>query len=279
MTKIKKQDQLKVGIAGCGAIGSTLASRICSGLDRRIVLSALYDQDEGKAAALSKKVRRPYLAVRALGELIRRSDIVVEATALAAAYGIALESLTAGRSVLVMSVGGILQQFGRLQKAAAKAKAHIYIPSGAVSGIDAVKAASAGKIGKVTLTTIKPVSALQGSPYFLKKQELFDNIASEKEVFCGDVISAVRNFPQNINVAATVALAAGLPAHKIRVRIIASRKVSRNIHELEIESDSGLIRTRTENVIHELNPKTSYLAVLSAVATLRQIVAEARVGT
>ncbi|MCM8781346.1 MAG: DUF108 domain-containing protein [Candidatus Omnitrophica bacterium] len=88
----------------------------------------------------------------------------------------------------------------------------------------------------------------------------------------------MRFFPQNINVAATLSLA-GIGSKNTIVRIIASPQTTRNIHQIEIESEAGRIVTRTENTVHPDNPKTSYLAVLSAVATLRDILESIRIGT
>ncbi|MFZ2357253.1 MAG: aspartate dehydrogenase domain-containing protein, partial [Candidatus Omnitrophota bacterium] len=88
----------------------------------------------------------------------------------------------------------------------------------------------------------------------------------------------VKYFPQNINVAAILSIA-GIGAVKTKVRIVASPKISRNIHQIEITSEAGKVFTRTENVLHPGNPKTSYLAFLSAVATLKQILEPVKIGT
>jgi aspartate dehydrogenase len=97
-------------------------------------------------------------------------------------------------------------------------------------------------------------------------------------LFSGKAKEAVKFFPQNINVAAVLSLA-GIGSSKTKVKIIASSKVKRNIHEIEIESEAGRVFTRTENLIHPDNPKTSFLAVLSAASLLKQILSPLRIGT
>jgi aspartate dehydrogenase len=97
-------------------------------------------------------------------------------------------------------------------------------------------------------------------------------------LFCGPAKEAVKYFPQNINVAAVLSLA-GIGAGKTIVRIIASQAVNKNIHEISVEAQAGNIATRTENILHPENPKTSFLAVLSAQAVLKQILEPVKIGT
>jgi len=179
---------------------------------------------------------------------------------------------------MIMSVGGIIKHYKELEVLAEEKKARIFIPSGAICGIDGLKAARLGKINKVTLTTKKHPKAFLGVPYLLKKKIRLDNIDKDTVLFEGDALQATKAFPQNINVAATLSIA-GIGPELTTVRIVASPTINRNIHEIEIESEVGKIITRTENVIHPDNPKTSYLAVLSAIATLKQILGPIKIGT
>ncbi|MGE5197578.1 MAG: aspartate dehydrogenase [Deltaproteobacteria bacterium] len=270
--------KLKIGIAGCGAIGTSLARTIVSGFSDAAVLTGLYDLDAQKAERLAIKIRRPSLAVSNLEDLISGAELIIEATRLEAVFGIAKKVILAHRDIMVMSVGGILRHYRQLQSLAHAKGTRIFIPSGAISGIDGLKAASLGRIKKVTLTTRKPARAFAQVAYVKEKGINLDNISEDTVLFKGNAFSATRAFPQNINVAATLSIA-GIGPEKTQVRIIASQKISRNIHEIEIESDSGKIISRTENVTHPENPKTSYLAVLSAAATLKQILEPIKIGT
>lgn len=268
---------LKIGIAGCGAIGSTLAKVIVSDFSGRAELSGLYDNHYERSRSLALELKNIKLAVRSLDTLIHKSQLIVEATRAESAFTVAARTIASAKDVMVMSVGGILKGHKQLAREAEKKGSRIFIPSGAVCGIDGLKAAGCGRIKKVALTTRKPLAAFAGNPYIDKKKIKLDKVKKETLIFEGGAYQAIKAFPQNINVAATLSIA-GIGAAKTIVRIIASPKASRNTHEVEIESDSGSIFTRTENVIHPDNPKTSYLAVLSAIAVLKQALEPVKIG-
>ncbi|MDD3087686.1 MAG: aspartate dehydrogenase [Candidatus Omnitrophica bacterium] len=270
--------KIKIGIVGCGAIGSSLSRAIFKNFSGKAELVALYDLDSLKSEALAKKLKRRHLALRSLESLIKRSGLVIEAASANASFKIAKMVLSDGKSVMIMSVGGIVKGFKALSRLAVRNNCRIYIPSGAISGIDALKAANIGKIRKVTLTTTKNPSGFKGVKYVQDKGIDLNRIKGEKVLFCGKAKDAVRYFPQNINVAAVLSLS-GIGIANTKVRIIASPKALRNIHEIKIESAAGDISTRTENILHPDNPKTSYLAVLSAVATLKRILEPVVIGT
>lgn len=270
---------LKIGIVGCGAIGSSLAKTILSSdFSGKTKLVSLYDIKVEKARILANKLCNPKIVTLDLDHLIKRVDLVIEATHPHAVYGIARKAIASSCDIMIMSVGGIIEYYRQLKELAAKKNACIFIPSGAICGIDGLKASRFGKIHKVILTTKKPPQAFLGVPYVLKKKISLGNIKKDKVLFKGNALSAIKAFPQNINVAATLSIAGIGPKHTV-VRIVASPNITKNIHEIEIESDAGKIFTRTENVVHQENPKTSYLAVLSAIATLKQILEPIKIGT
>ena len=273
-----KKNKLKIGIVGCGAIGSSLAKEIATNFRKYATLSALYDIRLEKAQSLSRKItKNTKLSVGSLGILIKKSDLVIEASAAGAAWEITRKSISARRKVMVMSVGGMVGHLDDLFTQAAKNNTQAYFPSGAISGIDALKAADIAGIKKVILTTRKHPNAFSGVDYVAKKFKLL-GLKKDKVLFTGSASGAVKYFPQNINVAAILGLA-GIGMHKTKVRIIASPYVTKNIHEILIESKAAKIFTRTENVLHPQNPKTSFLAVLSAIATLKQILQPVKIGT
>jgi len=273
----EKGKKLKIGIVGCGAIGSSLAKAIVSDFSQKAELVSLYDIDIEKAYNLSVKFNKKLAALN-LEDLINKVDLVIEATKADTAFDIVKKVLSLSKDIMIMSVGGIIQHYQELKVLTEEKRAHIFIPSGAICGIDGLKAASCGAINKVILTTKKPPKAFLGAPYLLKKKIRLDNIDKDTVLFEGNASQATRAFPQNINVAATLSMA-GIGPEATIVRIVASPTINRNIHEIEIESDAGKIITRTENVVHPDNPKTSYLAVLSAIATLKQILEPIKIGT
>ena len=154
----------------------------------------------------------------------------------------------------------------------------IWIPSGAVAGIDGLLAAREKGIHGVRLITKKPPASLKQAPYFRKRK--FPSLSGKqtKRVFRGTAAQAVKAFPQNINVSAVLSLA-GLGAKKTQVEIWTSRAFRYNQHEVIIEGPFGKIRTVTMNLPSEENPKTSALAIFSAMATLRKIFSTIQIGS
>jgi len=176
-----------------------------------------------------------------------------------------------------MSTGGLVGREELLQEAE-KNNVKLYIPSGAICGVDGLKSASIGNIDSVTLTTRKPPKGLAGAPYLKSKNLDLSDIREETIIFEGSAIDAIGGFPQNVNVSAVLSLA-GIGAKKTRVRIVTSPAYTKNVHEIEIIGDFGKITTRTENVPSRTNPKTSALAVFSAIAALKGITSSVRIGT
>jgi len=270
---------LKIGIVGCGAIGGSLARVIAKEMSPQAKLAAFYDIDARKSKKLSEAIsKNKNLAVKSLQQLVTNSDLVIESAAGSSSWVIAKCALSNGRDILIMSVGGIVSHFKELSALAVKYNSTVYIPSGAIAGIDALKAANAGGIKSVVLTTRKNPLSFKGVKFIKDKGIDLDKIKEDTVLFSGTASSAVMCFPQNINVAGVLSLA-GIGPAKTKVKIIASPFVQKNIHEIRIESHAGVIVTRTENILHPDNPKTSYLAVMSAVAVLKQILAPVKIGT
>ncbi|MBI4355485.1 MAG: aspartate dehydrogenase [Candidatus Omnitrophica bacterium] len=267
---------LKVGLVGCGTIGTALARAIDRDLPRQARLVALTDRVPQAATRLQRRLRS-HPAITTLPQLIRRSRLVIEAASPAVAIEVARRAIAARRDLLIMSAGGILQH-PELLVAARRAGIRVHLPSGAVAGLDALKALRLGRIDRVTLTTRKPPQALRGAPYFTRRRINVDAVRKETLLFDGKALDAVRAFPHNINVAATIALA-GVGPQRTRVRIIAVPRALTNSHEVEVVGEFGRLVARTDNVPSAQNPKTSALAVQSAIATIRGVVETIRIGT
>jgi aspartate dehydrogenase len=268
---------IRIGIIGCGTIGAKLAKYIDAGLKGKAQLVAISDIDEQKtrdlAAALS-----PAPKISESGAVIEAADLVIEAASAKVSFDIAKRTISAGKDVLVMSTGGLLKDYKALFELAKEKDANIYLPSGAICGLDGLKGAKFSKIEKVTLTTRKPPQGLKGAPYVVKNNIDLDKIKTETVLFEGNALEAMEGFPANINVAATLSLC-GIGSDKTKVKIIASPLITRNIHEVEAEGEFGKLTSRTENVPSPDNPKTSYLAILSAIATLNGILERVKIGT
>ncbi|MEA1944940.1 MAG: aspartate dehydrogenase [Euryarchaeota archaeon] len=270
-------DRLKIGIFGCGAIGCA----ICRAIDEKTIdadLASIYDRSpeiERFADSLASCPR-----VLAIDEMVKSVDIVVESASQQAVREIAPAVLSAGCDLMIMSVGALSDRdmFNRLVDLARRNCCRIYLPSGAVAGIDGVKSASVGRIDSVVLTTIKPPSGFSGAPYIKRHGIDLSSLREEMLLFEGPARDAVREFPANVNVAGTLSLA-GVGYDDTIVRIIADPGISRNMHQIEVRGEFGVLNVRVENVPSPENPKTSYLAVLSAIATLKKLTEPVWVGT
>ena len=268
---------IKVGVIGCGTIGRELALACQKRFQDEVRLEAIFDQDASHARKLQKELKlRPQILP--IDVLIKHCDLVIEAASKQAVHEVCKKTLSLGKDVMVMSVGGILGKEKELFKLAKTHRCCLYFPSGGVVGIDGLKAADIGKIHRVLLTTRKPPQGFEDAPYVIKHNINLKNLKQEKLLFEGNAIAAVRGFPKNINVSATLSLA-GIGAKKTRVRIFASPHMLVNVHEVYVVGDFGSFYTRTENFPSEQNPKTSRLAILSAVATLERILKNVKIGT
>lgn len=255
-------------------MGSEIARACRTRLRKKIDLAGICDTDAGKAKALAGKLGN--VKVMGRSELIKKSGLVVEAASAGASAAIAGECLKKGRDVLIMSVGGLLES-DKLLENIRKARSRVYIPSGAICGIDGVKAAMIGQVRSARITTRKHPKSLAGAPYITEKGIDLSSISRETVIFEGKAKDAVRAFPQNINVSAVLSLAS-IGADAVMVRIVASPEYTANVHEVEVEGAFGRLVARTENLPDGANPKTSRLAIFSAIATLERIVSNFQIG-
>src|SRR3989338_1632833 len=204
----KKTRRVRIGIVGCGAIGTGIALFVQKELKKDCQLVALYDIDYEKAQRLKEKISAPGAVKSSLDKLIDASDLVVEAVNAKNTKEIVSKALTAKKDVMAMSVGKLLSA-PELFRLAQNNRCHLLLPSGAIAGVDAVKAAGLSHIKSIKLTTRKPPSGFTGNSYLAETGIDLSKIKKETVLFRGKVSEAVRYFPQNINVAATLALAAG----------------------------------------------------------------------
>ena len=266
---------IKAGIIGCGAIGGVIADAIIHKFSDSIKLSGVCDVDKNKAHRLLARLKSN-VDIFSKEELIRRCDLIIEAATSSVSYEIAKEVIEAGKDVMVMSTGGLLKK-SDIFELAKKKGTRIYLPSGALCGLDGVKSAMIANVKSVVLTTRKPPAGLEDAPYVKEKGIDLKSITEETVIFEGTADEAVKGFPKNVNVSATLSIC-GLGPRKTKVRIVTSPDYKVNSHEIEVEGDFGKLKAVTENVPMPENPKTSYLAALSAIATLKNIINNNIVG-
>ncbi len=265
-----------IAIIGCGFIGATLAAEADKSLSGEIEKIVLYDTDPEKLSSLEKSLTNAQVA-GSIEEAVNLSDLVIEAATGRTAKTLLGLAIKEGKDILLMSIGGILGSENLLEEAREKG-IKVLLSSGAIAGIDALKAAKQAGVDSVTITTRKPPKSLKGAPYLKEKGIDVDSIKGETTIFEGNALEAVKAFPKNINVSALLSLA-GIGSEKTKVRIVVSPEYTKNTHEIEIIGVSGRIFTRTENVPSPENPKTSYLAALAAMASLKEYFDTVRIGT
>lgn len=269
---------LKIGVIGCGAIGA----QICKAIDNGRIsaqLVAIYDRSSEHCESLLRSLKnKPIMSSPA--ELISKADIVVECASQEAVRELGLSVLEEGKDLMVMSVGALMEQELLCQfiLAARKNNCRIYIPSGAIAGIDGLKSASMACIDKVILSTVKNPGGLSGAPFIIENNIDPGSFNKKTLIFEGNAREAVRAFPANVNVAASLSLA-GIGAEKTLVKIFVDPGASRNIHEITVIGDFGTFTSRIENIPSPDNPRTSLLAALSAIATLKKITEPLQIGT
>ena len=265
---------VRVGLVGCGTIGSRVAQALHRKYAKTARITALHDSNPAHATSLQRRLT-PRPRILPLESLIRRSDLIIEAASPAIAGPLVGRALRANRDILVMSVGGLLG--GGWKKHLRGSRGRLLIPSGALAGLDGVKALAVGRLRRVSLTTRKPPRALADAPYVRRRGLRLERLARARVIFEGSPRAAVGAFPQNINIAAALALASGSSA-RARIRVVADPSITRNMHELDVEGDCGRIRCRIESR-PSANPKTSELAVRSAIAALGRFFDTVTIGT
>ena len=270
------QRPLRVGIAGFGTIGKVVGEYIDRGVDG-IALAAVSARDVERAEQAMAGFARP-VPVVPLASLVQTDlDVVVECAPAALLRGIAEPTLSAGRMLVTLSCGALLDNFD-LVDLARRHGGRILVPTGALLGLDAVQAAAEGMIARVHMVTQKPPEGLDGAPYLVERGISVSGIWKRQCVFRGSAREAARGFPANVNVAAALALA-GIGPDRTTIEIWADPKVDRNIHHIEVEADTVRLSLRIENVPSIENPKTGRLTPLSVVALLRKLANPLAIGT
>lgn len=268
----------KVGLLGCGSIGRTIAQALQADPSIKAMLCYLYDRKASKTESLGVELKTGAMVVSSAEKFLSAPfDLLVECASQEAVKNYGEEALRNGKDLLIMSVGALMEDNlrERLYTLAAEKCRTIHIPSGAIGGMDIIRAAKEGELHDVKLTTRKNLSALAGAPYFREHQIDSGDLREKVTLYEGSAREAVRLFPANVNVAAVLSLS-GLGGNKTKVKIVGDPELSVNIHEIEITGSFGKAKITVENLPDPKNPKTSALAALSALETLRRACAKGR---
>ena len=267
---------MRITIVGCGSIGSKLAKAAdeMAEVKRIYLMDEDHPRAENLAAALNKAI-----VINDVEEELYHTDLVIEAASQKAATVIVPKVVARGVDIMIMSVGALVDDEFRemVKEKAIQSEAKIFIPSGAVCGTDGLRSSAVGELEEVELITTKGPKSLEGVDWIEDHGIDVDTLTEPTTVFSGTARDAVKLFPKNINVAATVSLL-GVGFDKTKVTIVVDPSFHSNSHELRVKGEFGQMTCHTYNVPSPDNPKTSYLAAMSAISALKRIVRNEWIG-
>jgi aspartate dehydrogenase len=212
-----------------------------------------------------------------LAELADRCDVIVECAPPGKFQDIADPAIEAGRIFMPLSVTSLLDRMDLIETAR-RTGARIIVPTGALLGLDALRAAALGTIHSVTMITRKPPEGLKKAPFVIEQGIDLDGLRAPKRLFHGPVSEAAVKFPANVNVAVALGLA-GIGPDKTQYEVWADPGVSRNTHTIKVDADTVAFEMTIANVPTGDNPATGKLVPLSVIETLRGLVSTFKVGT
>lgn len=259
----------RVAIAGLGAIGMRVAETIDRGDLPGLALAAVSanDIERAKSRVAGFRTAPPVLSA---GQLAAEADIVVECIPARSFRDVAEPSVEQGRWLLPLSVGALLDHLDLVERAR-ETGARIVVPTGALIGLDTVRAMAVGEIHEVRLETRKPPAGLAGAPHLEANGIVLDGLKDPMLVFAGTAREAAKAFPANVNVAAALALA-GVGPDRTLVEVWADPSINRNQQSVTITSDSGEATMTIRNIPSEENPRTGRIVANSVVATLKRFI-------
>jgi aspartate dehydrogenase len=276
----------KVGILGCGAIGTQFALAIDDAKVGDTTLVFLFDMNKAAAEGLASKLRNSNIGCFSdFSNLISSSEfkacnIVLESASQSAVRLFGRRLLDLGKDLIIMSVGALVDDrlYSELLTSLEKNHANLSLPTGAIAGIDAIRSIR-NVLDSVLLITTKNPKALEGAPFFEKSGIKLESITQKTVLFQGSAADAIVNFPLNVNVSSLLALA-GIGMNRTMVRIIADPMLHQNQHQIIAKGSFGMLNIKLRNNQAPGNPKTSFLAILSAIESVRSSASKNfRIGT
>jgi aspartate dehydrogenase len=272
--------RFRVGLIGYGAIGQQVAAGIVAGLAGDVDLVAiltrnphrrlssadqpdpgLVDHDHliGNTRHFEPRFAPTEMLTNFSDFLATRPSVVLEAASAAAVTSYAESIVSSGASFMLVSTAALVD-IGfrrRLETGCSTSGARIYIPAGAVAGLDALAAAAAGGVEEVTLQITEPRYGC----------------ASRRVVFRGSALEGARLFPARLNVAATVALTIDW---NLEVELVEDSDHHPRTIELRARGAFGEFSARMEP--DPKRDRLSHIVALSLLSTLRRIQQPIRIG-
>ena len=268
-------ETLQVGVAGLGAVGRPVARALAKGVDN-LRLAAVSSRDLDRARTRMAEIAPNVSSVPA-ASLPEQCDVIVECVPKAAFAEVAGVAIDAGKILVTVSGAALLVHPDIIERAKVSG-ARIVLATGALLGLDAVRAAAEGQIEEVRMITRKPPMSLRGAPHLKRNGISIERLAEPLKVFEGTAREGAAGFPANVNVAAALGLA-GIGPDRTRLEIWADPELDRNTHEIIVTADSARLSMKIENVPSEENPGTGKITALSVIAALRALGTPLKVGT
>lgn len=252
---------MKIALIGKGAIAQYVHD---AALERGHEIGAILVKDE------VVHTQSNYIASPA--ELPNDTEFVIDCAGHHALTQYGVDVLARGINMISLSIGALADQGLRtaLENTARSAGVQLHLASGAVGGLDCLKSASVGTLKSVTYLARKPPMGWKGSPAETKLS--LDSLSVATAHFEGTARQAALRYPQNANVAASVALA-GIGFDQTKVKLIADPSITENIHEIKADGDFGRLQFQICGKALPDNPRSSALAAMSVLSKLEQIVA------
>ncbi|HJS37903.1 MAG TPA: aspartate dehydrogenase [Burkholderiales bacterium] len=271
---------MRIALLGAGTIARLVLEYLQRGALEGIEVVGLAGRSEaspGKALAAAHSV--PYVVGRS-ALLALRPQVVVEAASHDAVREHLVALLDAGVGVIVLSAGALAEDSLResAERSARRTGALLYVPSGGIGGLDALKAACAAGVDEVAIRVAKPPKAWKGIPYVEALGIDLERLDTARTLYKGAAREGVPHFPQNVNIAAVLSLA-GIGFDRTQLEVVADPALTRNTHTIRVSGTTGRFSVILENVPSPDNPKTAWLACYSALAALRALAAPIRYGT
>jgi len=271
---------MRLAILGGGTIAHLVLEHLRRGEIPGVEAVALCGRSpESRAAALAEEFSLRFVC-GSVALIAARPEVVLEAASHQAVREALVPLLEAGISVIVLSAGALADDAlrARAERAAARSGALLYVPSGGIGGLDALKGACAAGVDEVTIQVAKPPAAWKGIPYVEALGVDLDDLRGPATLFEGPAREGVLHFPQNVNIAAVLSLA-GIGFDRTRLRVVADPALTHNTHTIRVSGRSGRFTVALENVPAADNPRTAKLACYSALAAIRELGSRARYGT
>jgi aspartate dehydrogenase len=267
---------MRVALLGGGTIARLILERRPPGIE---IVALAGRAPASRSAELAREFRIPYVTSREK-LLAARPEAVIEAASHEAVREHLVPLLESGVSVVVLSCGALADDGlkTRAERAAAKAGALFYVPSGGIGGLDALKTACLAGVDEVSIQVAKPPQAWRGIPYVEGLGVDLEHLRSAKTLFEGPAREGVPHFPQNVNIAAVLSLA-GIGMDRTRLKVVADPALTLNTHTIRVSGAAGRMTVVLENVPSPENPKTSWLACYSALAALKALQSKVRYGS